>query len=171
MAIHMRTKADSKIIILVAYYIIVTVDIKISYSLLYFFMSSCAITYWLLFFCNAWAIGWLTVAVPPANQIRAPFRLQLLEAQLRNPSTESRERGLSAPSSHFPEMGLNGQYGFPLFQKGSYTWFPHLSMDYMINYKWFSFEGLRRRKIKYWMLSLWHFEPFFPLPGIHLCLN
>lgn len=130
MAIHIRTKADSKIIILVAYYIIVTVYIKISYSLLCFWMSSCAIAHSVLVFCNAWAIGWLTVAVPPANQIRAPFRLQLLEAQLRNPSTESRERGLSAPSSHFPEMGLNGQYGFPLFQKGSYTWFPHLSMDY-----------------------------------------
>lgn len=121
-------------------------------------------------FCSARAIGWLTAAAQRTNQSAAAEESSAIRGTAQESFNREQREGAERSRQPFPETGLNGLYGFPLFQRGSYTWFPRLSRT--IIKLWFLLlkdweEGRECTGCKYPVTS-W---AFFPLPGIHLCLN
>lgn len=124
-------------------------------------------TNWVLFdiawcFCSARAFGWLTAAARRANQRAAAEEL----SAIRGTAQESfnREQREGAERSRQPFSWNRTQWPIPLFQKGSYTWFPHLSRT-MINLWFLLLKDWEEGRECTGCNTLWHFEPFF------LCLE
>lgn len=67
-----------------------------------------------------------------------------------------------------PTLGLNGQNGFPLFLKGSKSWFHQPFMDYLIHTV-FLFTGSEKKEDEMLDGIPLTFLNFFSLPGNHLC--